>query len=110
MLACRVAASSNNRVHLTANPLRFLAASDPGRSGVLRTPECGAELSLPTADLFRCALIRTPEQIRWSESLSGLQACGLSPPRLRSAPHSVSKPKHVDIKHTYLLNIIYGTL
>ena len=31
-------------------------------SGVLRTPECGAELSLPTADLFGCALTRTPEQ------------------------------------------------
>jgi hypothetical protein len=57
------------------------------RSGVLRTPECGAELALPTADLFGCALIRTPEQIRWSESFSGLQACGLSPLRLRSAPH-----------------------
>ena len=34
---------------------------------MLRTPERGAELSLPTADLFGCALIRTPEQIRWSE-------------------------------------------
>jgi len=34
------------------------------------------------ADLFGCALIRTPEQIRWSEGLSGLQACGSSPPRL----------------------------
>ena len=56
-------------------------------SGVLRTPECGAELSLPTADLFGCALIRTPEQIRWSESRRGLQACSLSLPRLRSAPH-----------------------
>jgi len=66
---------------------RSLAAPYACRSGVLRTPECGAELSLPTADLFGCALIRTPEQIRWSESLSGLQACGLSPPRLRSAPH-----------------------
>ena len=79
----------HKRVQLTANPLRSLAATDPCRSGVLRTPECGAELSLPTADLFGCALIRTPEQIRWSESLSGLQACGLSPPRLRSAPHWV---------------------
>ncbi len=38
------------------------------RSGVLRTPECGAELSLPTADLFGRALTRTPEQIRWSKS------------------------------------------
>ena len=42
-------------------------APDFSRSGVLRTPERGAELSLPTADLFGCALIRTPEQIRWSE-------------------------------------------
>jgi outer membrane protein assembly factor BamE (lipoprotein component of BamABCDE complex) len=48
----------------------------------------GAELALPIADLFGCALICAPEQIRWSESLSGLQACGLSPLRLRSAPHS----------------------
>ncbi|MDL1974525.1 MAG: hypothetical protein LWX55_07040, partial [Deltaproteobacteria bacterium] len=47
----------------------------------------GSELALPTSDLFRCALIHVPEQIRWSESLSGLQAWGLSPPRLRSAPH-----------------------
>jgi hypothetical protein len=59
-----------------------------GRSGALRAPECGAELALPTADLFGFALIRAPEQIRWSESPSGLQACGLSPLRLRSAPHS----------------------
>jgi hypothetical protein len=36
---------------------------------------------------FGCALIRSPEQIRWSESLSGLQAYGLSPLILRSAPH-----------------------
>ena len=64
-----------------------LSAGDAWHSGVLRTPECGAELALPTADLFGCALIRTPEQIRWSESPSGLQACGLSPLRLRSAPH-----------------------
>jgi len=54
---------------------------------VLRAPECGAELALPTADLFGCALIRAPEQIRSIESLSGLQACGLSPLILRSAPH-----------------------
>jgi hypothetical protein len=58
---------------------------------VLRTPECGAELSLPTADLFGCALIRTSEQIRWSESRRGLQACSLSPLRLRSAPHYIFK-------------------
>jgi hypothetical protein len=37
---------------------------------VLRAPECGAELALPTADLFGFALIRTPEQIRSIESLS----------------------------------------
>jgi len=82
---------ANKVLHWTAITLRSIAASELCRSGVLRTPECGAELSLPTADLFGCALIRTPEQIRWSESLSGLQACGLSPPRLRSAPHCALK-------------------
>ena len=55
--------SQLNRSWLLQLPL----APDFGRSGVLRTPERGAELSLPTADLFGCALIRTPEQIRWSE-------------------------------------------
>jgi antitoxin MazE len=47
-----------------------------------------AELSYRSpADQFGCALIRTPEQIRWNESLGGLQAYGLSPLILRSAPH-----------------------
>jgi hypothetical protein len=32
-------------------------------SVVLRTTECGAELTLPTADLFDRALTRTAEQI-----------------------------------------------
>jgi hypothetical protein len=43
--------------------IKFLQGTQPlvSRSGVLRTPECGAELSLPTADLFGCALIRTPK-------------------------------------------------
>ena len=94
-------------VHLTAIPLRSIAAGELGHSGALRAPECGAELALPTADLFGCALIRAPEQIRWSESMSGLQAYGLSPPRLRSAPHYTYKIKN---KMDYNLDTLYCTL
>jgi len=47
-----------------ASPQNCLLAR---HSGALRAPECGAELALPTADLFGCALIRAPEQSRWSE-------------------------------------------
>ena len=49
-------------MHLITYSLWLPLKGDCGRSGVRSTPECGAELSLPTADLFGCALISTPEQ------------------------------------------------
>jgi hypothetical protein len=54
---------------------------------VLRTPECGAELSLPTADLFGCALTRTPEQNQLERKSSQTSILQLepAPPSLSSA-------------------------